>query len=605
MQIKDLSNHDTAFCDSIEAIEIARDFGLPSKCLIKTSSPAVILNSAYKTIQIDSKWNLDRFREVDALITIFINQIYKEISLHTDIVEYAHIIARFSFNFPLFMYKASCIEGNDLVEKRLIIDIDHENKNINPPWKILLANNKQTDKIVIQTTKFKKRALDSTQIPILDRLRISGFESIVYKLATKTNGLFPNFLCKDDIFVASSNELIVEACYELIKKRYRIKEISPESFESKISADIFEKIKKVLYNKVLVQHVGQQVIEELIEVCCEFYFESLKDYLDSYISYKLGWDATIKKISNKRNIIFSNSPSSIHGISLFNSSRDKALIVSTQHGVTDEICGSVEKGRVVMEVNASDLFLAYNDQEVLASEKSIFKQAKSIAVGMSLKHLRMNQNYFLMKINYPIVYIATDLYRGNNGHGGGLTDYEKALSEIDFIENVLAKLPYKVLYKSYPEQTIRYPDLNPVFEVISKSKNIKLYDKKVDMRYLMMRHKVFITSKATSTVSWPMLSSKPLIFINQKSSPLNSIAYESFKKSVFLFDDESPDFYKNILKLLSLPIGEIEDLWKSMASERNKTINIFFTKYKSGAGKRSVRLLESYLNHDVFYNTNP
>jgi hypothetical protein len=591
-KIKDLSSYDTVFCDSLEALEIAKEYGLPKDSIVKTSSPAVILDGSYNTIQIDSGWNKEKIKLFKDLDKKFINDVYKELESYHDLKDYAHTVARFSYSsFIIFLYKASCIINKDLTEKRLILEIDHQNKKINSPWKILLANNLQADNFKIQTKQLDNATINTTKIPILHRLRVSGIESIIYMLISKSYGFYPKFFSKGDIFVAGNNELITEICYELAKQRYRIKNIEPESFNENIANNIIEKIKKALLDKVIKPYINKYVVDDLVDVCMNKYFEDLNHCLNQYNSLKNGWEMTLKNLSIKPEFIFMNSPSSFKGIALYNSNNRESLLVSAQHGVTDEI--SKEKlGHVAMEINASDIYLAYNDSSASVSEKSQFKKGKSFVVGMSLKHLRMKQNFSFNKINCPIVYIATNLYKGNNGIAGHITDYDRAMTEINFIENVLSKVPHKILYKSYPEQNIRYPDLNPVFKVISKYKNIELYDKKVDMRYLMMRHRVIITSRATSTVSWPMLSFKPLIFINsQKSETLNQPAYESLRKSVFLFDAESHNYYDNILKLLSLPISKIEDIWKSMEAERKKTIKSFFTKYNGDAGKRSIKFL--------------
>jgi len=603
MKIKDLSKYDTIFCDSLEALELAKNYGLPKKSLIKTSSPAVILDGSYNTSQIDEKWDFEKFNSFDESTVNFVADVYKELNQHNDLKDYAHAVARFSYNFHIFLYKASCLNHNDLIDRRLIIDIDHKNRRINPPWQKLLANNKNTDQIVIKTSDKISDDFKAYQIPILSRFRISGLESLVYKIFLSSYSLYPKFLSKGDIFVVSDNELIVETCYELIKQRYRIKKIFPENCINNISNQIFEKIKKVLCDKFVTRYISSYVIDDLVDVCKLSYFEDLRKFLNQYTSLKMGWEMSLKNHSTKSDFIFINAPSSIQGISLYNAKNRNAALVAAQHGVTDEIV-SKYKAWVGMEVNTCDIFLTYNDAEVSLSNKSLFRKGKSFTVGMSLRHLRMGQSHFGLKIDFPIVYLAF-AYKGNNGSGGNITDFEKAKNEINFIENVLSKLPHKVLYKTYPEGNTRYPDKDPVFNVISKYKNIKLYEKKVDMRYLMSKHQIIITSRATSTLSWPMLSGKPLVFINSnKNSPLNRKAYKLMKKGVFLFDEESPDFYKNIRKLLSLPISEIEDICETMELERNETINTFFTKYRGSAGKRSVKLLENYHNHNILHNTN-
>ena len=53
------------------------------------------------------------------------------------------------------------------------------------------------------------------------------------------------------------------------------------------------------------------------------------------------------------------------------------------------------------------------------------------------------------------------------------------------------------------------------------------------MRYLLKYYKIIITSRATSTVGWCLLSKKPLIYIETIDNRLNKEAYDAFKKIYF------------------------------------------------------------------------
>ena len=144
------------------------------------------------------------------------------------------------------------------------------------------------------------------------------------------------------------------------------------------------------------------------------------------------------------------------------------------------------------------------------------------------------------------------------------TDYDRAINEQKFVTEVLSKLPHKIRYKTYPEDNRWYADNDPVLTDVELANNIELFSSKIDMRYLISEHSIFITTCATSTLGWPVMSGKPVVFINQKeNTPLTDEAYISLSNGLFVFNDDDNDFYKNIREFLSQSIEEIERLWEN------------------------------------------
>ena len=106
------------------------------------------------------------------------------------------------------------------------------------------------------------------------------------------------------------------------------------------------------------------------------------------------------------------------------------------------------------------------------------------------------------------------------------------------ITNIFGRLPHKVCFKNYPEDNRRYADKNPILAEVHAQKNMDLFDRKVDMRYLLSKHRVLVTSVATSTLGWLVMSGKPIVFINwSHDGPLTKNAHSIFSKGLFLFDD--------------------------------------------------------------------
>ena len=122
---------------------------------------------------------------------------------------------------------------------------------------------------------------------------------------------------------------------------------------------------------------------------------------------------------------------------------------------------------------------------------------------------------------------------------------------------------------------------------------MELFSKKIDMRYLISNFKILVTTSATSTIGWPVMSNKPVVFINQeKHMPLTNDAYLSFSKGLFVFNDYEKDFYKDLRDFLSLPLNEIERLWVEKQKDREDMIKNYFSFYADGkAGKRASQII--------------
>ena len=127
---------------------------------------------------------------------------------------------------------------------------------------------------------------------------------------------------------------------------------------------------------------------------------------------------------------------------------------------------------------------------------------------------------------------------------------------------------------------------------IDTQENLDLFDRKIDMRYLLNRHRVLVTSVATSTLSWLIMSGKPVVFINKRhNGPLTENAHRVFSKGLFLFDD-TEGFHERLRHFLSLPIDEIEELWKQKKNARKEMVNQFFTSsYSKNSGEVVAKMI--------------
>jgi hypothetical protein len=515
--------------------------------------------------------------------------------------ELALCIAKASVAFQRVIYKAACLSEEDMIGPRLIIQVDakqYGSRNVlNPPWKDLLKQNPKAHFVThtLQDNKWSK--LTTNGVSKWKRLYIAGMNTIIFRILIKLNNILPSLFFSKQVLIPNENELSIEILSELALKGCKLTEIKKNGdflLENNEFLEINNAIKALVATRM-----KEWVIPSLISICEEMFFDEVKSRLNLYNKYVKEWNVSVPKNNARtKNLLMINSPVSTKWLALVSVCRSNDIpVISVQHGVTNEINTSKENDSA-LDINASDCFIAYNLKSSQVALSSEFNPGKSFISGISGRHLRMKNTIDSENSGIPIVYISTRTYKGNmGGIATWLTDYDVARWEFDLISNVFNELPHKSMYKTYPEETRRYADQDPLVEsIFNQCTNVKIFDKKVDMRFLINQHQVFVTSFATSTLSWVIGSGKPVVFINARNSgPLTQDAYISFKKGIFVFDDHEDFFHDKLKEFLSRPIEEIKILWNEKKKDRDIMIKDYFTSHKSKNGQRAASMiLEEY-----------
>jgi len=327
-----------------------------------------------------------------------------------------------------------------------------------------------------------------------------------------------------------------------------------------------------------------------------------KNYIDSHLLHFdqliFQWDQSIIINKNTKSFLLIGASGNIKGQSLSTVCQKKGIpIIAAQHGLTvgiSKLHGELSSG---FDNSVADIVLVHNKATKKILSENYFAKSKPYIVGASSRHARVGRKKHANNSAIPIVYISTNLYRGNMGFiMSSKTDYSQARDEQKLILSVLSKLPHRVRYKIYPDDNRRFPDPDPVFKDAILADNIDFFSDKLDMRYLLEEHRILVTSQSTSTLSWPVMTGKPVIFINWKNNcPLTDDAHSSLSKGLFVFDDNDVGFHDKLRDFLSQPIEEIERLWELKRVYRKDMMVEFFSTYDSGAGARSANIiLEKY-----------
>jgi len=600
----DLTKFDEVFCDSLQALDWAYNNGLKKTATIKTSAPALLWKNEANIKNIEKRWTVNELNNFQDTIKKLTENIFDAVKDQYGIErEIALTVSQTVYRFQKVIYKVACLEEDDFSGRRLFIYVDGKTgpagNIMNSPWDQVLVSNPLFSTVNYTLTDDSWSVLTTQGVSRWKRFKVAGYETVIYRLAEKLMNKIPDRMFAKEVIMPNENELNIEIASELALQGVKVAKISLDNFNDSLNVNAKEyhnEIYELVY-PVIRARVEKWVTPSAIEVSMSLFKSYLNKKLLQFDSLSNQWGHILNKKSIKNRVVLVNAPGNIKGHALSYACRKNDIpLLASQHGVTVEISEAHRNISVGFDNSIADVSFAYNSKIIDVEKKTYFHHSKHYLVGMPFRNIRMKQLDVSYKTTPPIVYISTNLY-----HMGlclsTKTDYGRAKDEQDMVTLVLSQLPHKVRYKTYPEDNRRYADTDPLLNDVIKSTNIELFNNKVDMRYLVSDHRILVTACATSTLGWPVMSGKPVIFINQKNNnPLKSDAHKSLSKGLFVFDDDDPSFHNNLMVFLSQPLEIIEGLWEKKKNHRKEMIREYFTEYQGGAGKRAAKkILREYL----------
>ena len=588
------SQYNNVFCDSLRALEWAYKKGLPKDAIVYTSSPALLWGKKKYINNIENRWNVNELKkfqdgvpEVSELIfdTLYnTNHVVREIAL---------VYSLSVYQFQKVIYKAACLNEENYKNPVLFIYVDGNTGTagniMNSPWGDLLSPNLLLSMVSYKLPDDEWKSQGTSGISYWRRFKVAGYKTIVYRLAIRLMNILPESFFKKNILIAGENELNIEIASSLALHGVGIKRIKPESLlkveDIKLDKD-FEKLYSVV-SPIIRKRIEEWVIPFAVDNLMNMYKSHLEDCIKQFKISVDKWDKSIYRCCS----VLTNAAGSIDGKALsYVCKRKNIPLISSQHGVTVEISKAHNMLHIRFDSSTADVVFSYNLKNAESESKSYYSKSKFYVVGMperliGMKNLRFDNN------STPVVYISTNLYQ--MGLSQSLkTDYGRAIDEYNLIANIFGRLPHKICYKTYPEDNRRYADTDPILNEVKAFDNIEVFSDKVDMRYLIANYRILVTTCATSTLGWPVMSGRPVIFINQKNNnPLTDDAHKSLSRGIFVFDDSKDSFYKDLKEFLSQPIEIIENLYKEKKYAREEMIGDYFSAYSDGAGERAAEII--------------
>ena len=600
----DLSEYSTIFCDSLQALEWCHDNGLRESTIIKSSAPAMLWGKSENIHNIESRWSAKELEVFQSEILKLTEDMFDAALKISGIErELALVVSRSAHQFQRVIYKAACLESDDFTQPRLFVYVNGKSGSagniMNSLWDKILSHNSLFSMIVYTLKSDEWSASSVRDLSYWERFKVAGYEAIIYRLAIKLMKWLPDWMFTKEVLIPNENELNIEIASSLALRGVKISKVQLNHSSNFNNLTLNENTIK-LYEEILPimrKRVEDWVVPDAVEITMLLFKSHLEEQLKKFNSLVYEWEEVISKDIGMRRAVLMNAPGNMKGYAISYVCRKAGVpLIASQHGVTLEISKSHSILPIAFDSSAADVIFSYNSKIIDVERNTHFNKSKYYCVGMPLRHVRMKSSKKASNSTPPIVYISTNLY--HMGLSLSLkTDYSRAINEYDIISLVLSKIPHEVRYKTYPEDNRRYADEDPVLSCIRKADNIELFCKKIDMRYLVSEHSVLVTTCATSTLGWPIMSGKPVIFINQaQNNPLTDDALISLSEGIFVFNDNDENFHQDLLGFLSQPIDEIEKLWQEKKSKRQDMIRDYFSAYTSGAGSRAAKIiLQEYL----------
>ena len=139
-----LSEVKIVFCDSTQALLQAYDEGLPKNVIIKTMSPAMLLDKNRFIKNLEDNINLKSWTNFFYSAERYVNKVFIA-AIDDDVLRpFATTIARFVYAAEQMTLKAALLKDEDFEKPVAILNYRSRTKKINylnsNPWKKLLSN---------------------------------------------------------------------------------------------------------------------------------------------------------------------------------------------------------------------------------------------------------------------------------------------------------------------------------------------------------------------------------------------------------------------------------------------------------------------------------
>ena len=592
-----LDSADYLMVETLDELETCIKFGLKDSTKILSFNPYVTLNKTHNVESPEKYLDSKYYKNLADITKNYSGEIYNRVYDFTKDRGLAQYLSYYLISIQNTLYKTAQILNLVKKSKLVITYPNFSQESINTSVNgnfynfIECFNNVNTFQIPYSKIDQKQLGRD----PLTNfwvRLKFEGLNSIFFRLLSILCDKFDKLWTGKRLVYSHENTLLKGTATYLFRNGFLIQKLQANINYNNLSKQkILDELIELTFPKV--KNFQKSILDVNYKNKSSFYFYPLyKKYISDYIKAKSYWNKYfLKSDSKKIKACLIGTPRNVVELSYLEVAKKNSIVTASfQHAISKEISEDLLSIDVTYESNVVDNYFVYNREAAKNSKKSRYNIAAEKVVGLpeDMKKSLQKQKYLG---SIPILYATTTLYCGNRGipARSGSSDIAKANFEYTLIEHVLSKIPYKVHYKPYFSK--RYA--GPSFELeLAKSKNnININYDEVDLRYIIGDSRVIITTRATSTIGWCVLSGRPVIYIENEDNRLNALANKAFKDNLFYFDVREKNWESKLRKFLSLPLNIIEEKWNIKEINRKKFINKFFGEPNTNAEKNSANII--------------
>lgn len=580
------------YADCHAAIQEAWNRGLPRDIPVRTVAPAILADKNIETHPANERLTGPCIAALEDALLAAADEIWNGLRTgDANDTDKAVVGGRTLFgDFQGYVFAAATLRDEDFTGPVAVVTSSHDDTNQQFRFRYRVADILQGKKNVscysIPASSLPEVCEPTPPTPpFVTRLQQASMSAMFYRLGRICWDHMPGWLSRGTILVLRENELTKEAGARLLARGYSLRAASlppfPDNFRlSEADAGIRTLTRKAIRRHFtdLVPHCSLPVLESQAETAVCRSIHMFQNALPR-------WRALLSRQDHVHvraaitNLLVTPEAAAFHA-----ALRERNIpLIAMQHGVTPEISKRTERYGLGHENAACDLALTFNRKAAALFNRNPYGRGRALTVGMP-EDYRHQPRLAHRADTSAIWYISTRLYQSNLGRlHRGLSDVTIFEYESALISEVFEKLPHPVIYKPYP--AIRYLDPDPVAELIDAIPNVNMYSERLDLRYVASRARILITSGATSTVSWCLMSGKPTIYLHSDEfMPLNDEALLLFRDGLFVFDQQAPDFHEQLHAFLCRPLGEIERDWQTRHDARLSLIEAYIAAPISDAG---------------------
>lgn len=518
---------------------------------------------------------------------------------HTHLADYAQPAAMSAMQTVSLAALAATLRAEDIHEPRVAVfartGSPVADAVVNGPWDRLLSANPNLELREADcslTRRYNPRG--GAPPSFLDRLRLANWRRVAYRAASWIRWLPPARLARRIVWIADENELVQEIAIELLRRGCAIRKVdipaTPQSPLEPADATALIGVVRPLLESAFTPFISmREVLEPLLDICCERVVAATGRYHSARIlGERLADDAAI----DGRSLILSNFPARADIQGLADAWRRRgAPLFGVQHGVTYEICENHATTYTTYENAVADRSYVFNPAAKRALDEIPGGGRETVIAGAPSDLFRTGPAAKSTR-GGPICFVSTAAYHSHSGkfQYGAENDHQMLQRELAIL-GALGASGHEALYKTYP--TLRFLDPDPAKAFAESLENVEIYDGDTDFRFLIDRCRILVTARATSTASWCILSSLPVVYIDTRDSmPLTEDARLAFNESLFLFSTGREGWADDLAAFLARPLELIEKEWAQKSAPRRQMIAEFMSARTDGAETAAKDILK-------------